>query len=176
MSSNPNPDPSSLTIQKIRRTRTHIFIAYTHGNEDQTLKSRENPLPSFNEALDALTSLVCVICALPPAYVDKMTVGGITLAGTIDAQLITIIAKKDVPESNRPFNIATPLRLLFAPEPVEGTTLEPGPKAIPLPKHAVALIDHLIAEAKKYVAGERAQGLINFDAGAAGDGEDEEKP
>lgn len=180
MTTNPSvpsvPHPSAITIKKVRRTRTHVFIAYSHANEDGTVKSRENPLPAFNAALDSLAPLVCAICAFPPGYSDRMTIGGLTLAGTVDAQLVTIVAKKDLPDNNRPFNIATPLRLLFAPEPVEGAAPEPGPKAIPLPKDAVGLIDIVIAQAKRYVAGERAQGLINFDAGAEGDGEgDEEK-
>lgn len=174
MTTNAAPVPVDLMIKKVRRTRTHVFIAYSRGNEDGTVKSRENPLPPFNASLDALSPLVCSICAFPAAYSAGMTVGGLTLAGTIDAQLVTIIAKKDLPDNDRPFNIATPLRLLFAPEAVEGAEPEPGPKAIPLAKKSVALIDQVIAEAKRYVAGERAQGLINCDAGAAGDGEGEE--
>ena len=171
MSSETKIDPASLTIQKVRRTRAHIFAAFTHAKEESTLKCRENPLSSFTAALDALAPAVCIICGFPASYAEKMTVGGITLAGPLDGQMITIIAKKDLPDNSRPLNIATPLRLIFAPEQAGEAT--PGEKAVPLPKNLVALIETVVAETKKYVAGERAQGMINFEAGAEEEGEAE---
>lgn len=149
-----------IQIRKVRRTRTRIFIAWNKGNEEQTTKSSQNPRKSFHAALDALPPLICKICALPAAYVDKMTAVGLTIAGDGDEESVTLLAKKDLSDNAHPFNLVTPLRRLGAPaEPPE----EGSPKTVPLDDEQLKLIDAVVREAKRYVLGDREQGELNLE-------------
>lgn len=161
--------PTSLTILKVRRTRKAISIHYRNGDEDHDITSRDNPLPAFGKALDALPPLVCELLALPAGYVENMKATGLTISDGSGNEQVTIVAQKSLPDSNGPFNIATPLRLMDLPE-------AEGSYSPPLTDKQVALVDEVIEQAKAYVLGNRAQGQIVFEDGdddEDGDGKEE---
>lgn len=142
--------PTSLRIIKVRRTRKSITIHYRNGDEDHEITSRDMPLPSFMKSLDALKPVVLSICGLPDEYAEDMTVSGFTLT---DKGMVTLQAKKSLPDASAPFNIATPLR--FLDNPAEEGTYTPA-----LELSAVSLISDAEEEAKSYVKGDRARGQL----------------
>jgi hypothetical protein len=158
------PKATSLTILKVRRTRKAISIHYRNGDEDHELTSRDNPLPAFLKAVDALPPLVCELLHLPAGYVENMKASGLTISDGSGNEQVTIVAQKSLNDANGPFNIATPLRLMDLPE-------AEGSYSPPLTDKQVALVDEVIEQAKAYVLGERAQGQITFD----GEDDDEEE-
>lgn len=150
----PAPKATPLTILKVRRTRKHVVIEYRNGDEDHKLKSRDNPLPAFDNAIAALAPLVCQLIKVPATYVENMRAVGITIADGGNEQ-VTVIAAKSLDDAQGPFNIATPLRLMDLPE-AEGSYTPP------LDAKQVALIDEVVEQAKAYILGNRAQGQIEF--------------
>src|SRR5690242_16632496 len=104
--------PQTLRIIKVRRTRKRIFIDYRKGDEELTIKSRDNPLPAFLVAIDALASLVLSICHLPESYSQDLRATGFTIT---DKNMVTLQATKSFEDAGSPLNIATPLRFLDLP-------------------------------------------------------------
>ncbi|MBS0328260.1 MAG: hypothetical protein JSR30_00275 [Proteobacteria bacterium] len=147
------PKPTSLRITKVRRTRKTIFIAYKNGDEEHDLTSRDNPLPAFTKALDALVAVVLSVCHFPEGYGENMTASGLTLT---EKGMVTIQAKKSLPDAAGPLNIATPLRFLEHPK-------EEGSYSPSLTDEQVDAISEVEEQAKAYVKGDRAQGQIKFE-------------
>lgn len=159
-------EKSSLTILKVRRTRKHVQISYRNGDEQHELKSRDNPLPAFDSAINALSPLVCELVHLPAEYVTNMRAIGITISDGSGNEMVTVIAAKSLDDANGPFNIATPLRLMDQPT-------EEGSYSPPLSSEQVALIDEVVEQAKAYIRGERAQGQIQLESDADADSDDD---
>lgn len=145
-----NTKPASLTIHKVRLTRRHVKINYTNNSAEIELTEKDNPLPSFKEAIEALGALVLSICHLPLTYAEGMRVSGLTLTAK---GLVTIQAVKSFEDASGPLNIATPLRFLDLPD-------EEGTYSPALTDAQVALVDSVLEEAKQYVLGNRAQGTL----------------
>jgi hypothetical protein len=171
-SSEPKPEkPKEIEIVSVKRTRRSIVIHWRQGDGDFKLDERDNPLPSFGLAIDALTPLVATICHFPKSYSDDgLRVSGFDLGSKGGATSIVIRAKKDLDDSSKEFGFVTPERLLEQPS-------EEGSYSPPLGVEAAALIAECIAEAKAYVKGDRAQGQIELpkddeDDDAHGDCED----
>lgn len=165
----PPPKATPLTILKVRRTRKHVAISYRNGDEEHNLKSRDNPMPGFDNAIAALAPLVCQLLHLPATYVENMRPVGVTITDTSGNEQVCIVAQKSLDDANGPFNIATPLRLMDIPE-------AEGSYSPPLGADQVGLIDEVVEQAKAYILGERAQGQIEFkkdDEDGGGDDEDE---
>lgn len=164
MSSEKSP---SLTILKVRRTRKHVLISYRNGDEDHLLKSRDNPLPAFDQAITALAPLVCELVHLPEKYVENMRAVGVTVSDASGNDMVTVIAQKSLDDANGPFTIATPLRLMDTPT-------EEGSYSPPLSAKQAALINEVVEQAKEYIRGNRAQGQIqlNDDDDGSEDGEE----
>jgi hypothetical protein len=158
-----------MEIYKIRRKRTAVVIDYTNEGEQHSVTSTDRPLQSFDDALNALAPLVVEILHLPKSYLgteskeekgkllNPLTVSGITIAQKQEVRLVTLVAKKDLPDAHSPLNIATPLRFLEHPE-------EEGSYSPALTDKQGALIEELIEEAKKYAKGERAQGTLPLES------------
>lgn len=142
-----------MDIKSVRITRRHIVIDWTTPEGDFGLKLRDNPLPSFTRAVEALGALVLDILHLPTEYGKGLTATGITVADKQGTHLVCITAKKELTDCNAPFNIATPLRFLDHPK-------EEGTYSPPLTDAQVGLVEAVIKEAKKYVKGDRAQGQL----------------
>lgn len=162
---------SELNIRKMRRSAKKLSFTYLNGEEEHSASYKDNPLPSFGPALDALAPLVCELCELPHDYKDGLTVSGLTLAESGKVECVTIVAKKEIAGNSRPFNIATPLIPIDQPEEGEGTHLTIA-QAI--------LVETALEEARKYIRGERAQGQMKLAAEkeeeeAGGEPEDDDK-
>ncbi len=142
--------PASLRIVKVRRTRKSITIHYRNGDEKHEITSRDMPLPAFVRSLDALAPVVLSICGRPDGYGTDLTVSGFTLT---DKGMVTLQAKKSLPDASGPLNIATPLRFLDLPK-------EEGSYTPPLTDLQADLINTAEAEAKEYILGNRAQGQL----------------
>lgn len=140
----------SLVINKVRLTRRNVIIEYHNGSESLSITSPENPLPEFKSAIVALVPLILAICHLPDDYGTNLTASGLTLT---EKGLVTLQGKKSFDDASGPLNIATPLRFLDTPE-------EEGTYSPALDPKQVALIDEVIEQAKRYILGERAQGVL----------------
>jgi hypothetical protein len=154
--------PKEIEIVSVKRTRHSIVIHWRQGNGDFKLDERDNPLPSFGVAIDALGSIVSTICHFPQSYIAGLRVSGFDLGSRGGATTIVIRAKKDLDDSSKEFGFVTPERLLEQPS-------EEGSYSPPLGVEAAALIAECIAEAKAYVKGDRAQGQIELPEGAEDD-------
>lgn len=144
-----------LNIRKMRRSAKKLSFTYLNGEEEHSASYKDNPLPSFGPALDALAPLVCELCELPRDYMTGLTVSGLTLAESGKVECVTIVAKKEIAGNSRPFNIATPLIPIDQPEEGDGAHLTIA-QAI--------LVETAIAEARKYIRGERSQGQMKLAA------------
>lgn len=144
---------SELNIRKMRRSAKKLSFTYLNGEEEHSASYKDNPLPSFGPALDALAPLVCELCELPRDYMTGLTVSGLTLAESGKVECVTIVAKKEIAGNSRPFNIATPLIPIDQPEEGEGSHLTIA-QAI--------LVETALEEARKYIRGERSQGQMKL--------------
>jgi len=142
--------PASLVIHKVRMTRRNVIIVYNNGSESLSISSPENPLPQFKTAIAALVPLILQICHLPENYEANLVATGLTIT---DKGMVTIQSKKSLDDASGPFNIATPLRLIETPT-------EEGTYSPPLTDVQNSVIDEVIEQAKQYVLGNRAQGLL----------------
>ncbi len=154
-----------MDITKVKLTRTNVHLEYTNEGDTYKYDSKDKPLPSFYEAMEALAPLVIATLGLPKSYVGKkptegdrepglpLTVNGLTIVYKGDARQVCIVATKVVSACPSPFNITVPLRYMDQPDE-EGTASEPyGTKE-------VNLLEEVITEARKYLRGERAQGQL----------------
>ena len=165
-----NEKPKAITIERVKRTRRFIFIDYTQGDSGHKLKEVDNPLPSFNQALDALGALVATVCHFPPAYCETdLRVVGATIGERGGVQTVSIIAQKSLSDASKALPITTPPRML-------GTPTKEGSYSPPLSAADHELVATLINEAKAYVMGERAQGQLPLDGGDEDDEGDGDTP
>jgi hypothetical protein len=154
-----------MEITKVKLTRTNVHIEYENEGDSYKYDSKDKPLPSFYEAMEALAPLAITTLGLPKSYVGKkptegdrepglpLTVNGITIVTKGEARQVCIVATKVLGSCPSPFNITVPLRYMDQPDE-EGSASEPyGPKE-------VALLEEVIAQAKGYLRGERAQGQL----------------
>lgn len=149
-----------VLIRAVRNLRESIRIVWTQGSDDYGVNFHDNPLPSFLKSLVALAPHVCSLCELPAADSKKIIVVGITCRENGDNILARIVAKKTIKRGKRVFNIATPLLSMYADD--ENKTVDH------MDEDEARAIEKVIAEATKYIAGERAQGQIQFDEEPAG--------
>jgi hypothetical protein len=150
-----------MGIRSVRIKRRAVVISYENEGETHDISSRDNPLPAFTKAVEALASLVLDVLHLPTEYQHGLKPTGLTVTGKQGTQLVTVIAQKELTDCNSPFNITTPLRFLSVPE-------EEGSYSPPLSTKQVALVDAVISEAKKYINGDRAQGQLPLEPDADG--------
>lgn len=154
--------PKNIVIEKVTRSRRFISISYKLGDENHLLESKDNPLPAFGKALDALVPLVCEIIEVPMNWEEGLTVSGLTMGEMRDVATASIHAKRDLHKSAKLFKITTPPALMSTPKTEGGIT-------DPLSASQAGLIDEVIEQAKAYIKGERAQGQLALD-----DDEDDE--
>lgn len=154
-----------MEITKIRVTRTNVHVEYLNEGDSYKYDSKDKPLPSFYQAIAALAPVIVSTLGLPKSYVGKkptegdkepglpLNPSGLTITTKGESRMVTLSGSKVVASSPSPFNIATPLRYMDPPTE-EGACSEPyGAKDC-------AIIETVIAEARKYLQGERAQGQL----------------
>ena len=144
-----------LVILSVRNKRTSIEIVYRKGTDDYSVNFHENPLPSFAKSIEALGPHVATLCELPASEAKKIVATGITVREDGDNMLGLIVAKKSIKKGKRVMNIATPLLSMYPDD--ENKTLDH------MDEGEARAIEKVIKEATRYLAGERAQGLITFE-------------
>ena len=168
----PVEKPKPIEIVSVKRTRRTIDISWKQGDASFDLSERDNPLPDFSTAMDALAPIVAVICHLPKAYGESgLRVVGFKMGEQSGADTVSLHVRKDIDDAAKEFAFTTPARLLQHP-----TT--PGKYTPPLAQDDADLVRDAIEQAKLYVQGHRAQGQIAFetDDGEGDDGSGEEDP
>lgn len=158
-----------MDIKSVRIKRRAVVVEYENEGETHSVTSRDNPLPSFIKAVEALAPLVLDICHLPSDYIHGLKPSGITLVTKQETQMVVVTAQKELTDANSPFNIATPLRFLSVPK-------EEGSYSPPLKEAQVELVDEVISQAKKYVKGDRAQGQLPLEVEKNAGADDETDP
>lgn len=149
--------PKAIEIVSVKRTRKTIEIGWKQGDASFDLSERDNPLPGFNKALDALAPIVSTICHLPAKYSEKgLRVVGFKMGEKSGALTVSLTARKDIDDAAKEFAFTTPDRLLMHPT-------EPGKYTPPLEKDEANLVTEAVEQAKAYVRGERSQGQIAFE-------------
>lgn len=158
-----------LEITSVFRTRKTIRLAWNQGEASFDLEETENPLPSFLKALEALTPLVATICHFPAKYAETdCRVCGLIIGSKGGADTIVLDVRKGLDDAAKEFKFKTPERLLKHPE-------EEGTYTPPLTDEEAALVYTMIEEAKQYIRGERAQGVLPV-LGETEEGEDADDP
>lgn len=159
------PKPMPIVISSVGVGRKNIRIGWEQGDASFDLCERDNPLPSFYHAFEALTPLVATICHFPPKWVENgVRVVGLRIGEQSGAQSVALVVRKDIDDAAKEFAFVTPSRLLAHPE-------TPGKYTSPLSEKDAGLVYEAIEQAKAYVKGDRAQGQIAFED-EDGDGDD----
>lgn len=144
---------------KIKYDGLKVRIEYEverEGSEpdEYSLFSADAPATSFQAALTALREDVIAICELPAEQIDKLHIRGVSLSHTNGILGACITALKSVETANAPLVLNTP-HLPSAPY-----SDNPEPVLSPETRERLVL---LMAEAQKYVDGERAQANLFSD-------------
>lgn len=158
-----------MHIRSVKVSQDTILISYDQANQNNrgetdviTIKTQDEPRKEFHTALQALKPHLLEILELPTGYGSGLKITSVSLATKADVTSAIIKGKKVLQNSNTPFNIITPLKPMNAGEESAGDNL--------LTDECRDAINEMIAEAKLFVKGERAQGLL-----ALGNDEDEEE-
>jgi hypothetical protein len=147
--------PKEIVIRSVRANGRSIRFEWMHGGDAYAVTFHDNPLPSFDKAIKGLAVHVAALCELPAKDVEKIEATGITVRPLgDDNQQALIVAKKKIRKGKRVFNISTPLLAMYPGKDAETK----GSDAMD-PDEAKA-IEKVIAESKKYITGERAQGKL----------------
>lgn len=156
--------PKHIDVIEVRRTRRFITVKYKQGDDTHTLKTNENPLPEFHQAMDALAPLACKVVEAPEGWNTNLKVTGLKHGTFRDVRSASIMLQRGVVLSGKVLNVSTPPALLSTPA-TEGVITEP------LKPVDAELVANVIEEAKRYVKGERAQGTLDMEEPEATEGD-----
>lgn len=138
--------PNRFTKIKHEPKSGAVFLAWENDHDGKTdvysFKCEETPTPEFLSALSALKADVIRVCDLPDDYANGMIVRGVSISHA-EKMSVVFTALKTVDLVDAPFVINTP------GHPPRMARLEP-----------------LMAEAQKYLMGERAQGTLPLEGAA----------
>ena len=151
-----------LKIKKDKKT-DKVTLEYQKLKTDNSIdefsfSSFDKPLPEFDTAMLALRKYVLEICEYPvdDDFLTRMTVTGVSFSYGGDDGIMgaTLIAQLVLKERNAPLNLNTPhlTEDFYSANGGSEKQLMPDGMAIDL--------EELIAEAERYLSGERAQGEL----------------
>ena len=169
----PTQQPAQLiVITSVGVGRKNILIGWEQGESAFDLSERDNPLPGFYKAFEALIPLVATVCHFPAAYAKTgLRVVGLNMGSVGETATVSLSVRKDLDDAAKEFVFRTPLRLLAHPS-------QPGKYTEPLSAEDAALVEEALDQAKLYIRGERAQGQIAFEDedGEGDEGDDATAP
>ena len=148
---------SDRRITKIKFKKELITIeweqyqAKTEDRDKFSLTSKDEPLPSFPEAMAALAKDVEVICELPIGERGNITPTGISHSYTDNDSFIVVTAQRKLLSSRSPMNINTPAKSME------------GDDEFAADSFLIDDIDTLEQEAFDYIDGQRAQQKLDFE-------------
>ncbi len=158
-----------MTITKIKYNGKKVQIMYrkpvTGGEPDEySLACSDAPRREFITALEALAPYARDLCELGQDDPQRWIVKGASLsyAGENDTLGAVLILERKLHESNVNLNIVTPIKI---EEFYAGGRKVGDPKQL-MPQGMVDAVYELIHEAEAYVAGQRAQQLLQLPEGA----------
>lgn len=150
-----------MKILKI--TREDSVVQFKHevqgqeATEERDHKAHEAPLKSFDNALQALTSVVCTIMEVGKAYARGMTIRSLSISYTKKGtRSASIKFGKHLDATDQNHFTSTPV--FQFDDPADG---EEGKKQCSTPD--AQLIATAIAETVRYAKGERQQRLLPLD-------------
>lgn len=147
-----------IVVLSARYNRKSITCKWTKGDDAYAVTFHDNPLPSFEKALNALPEHVCSLCELPSKDAEKIEATGITIVPDgDDNEQALITAKKKIRKGKRVFNISTPLLSMYPSEAKDAKASDA------MDEDQAKAITKFAAEVKKYILGERAQGKLSFE-------------
>ncbi len=169
----PKEKAKNIEIVSVKRGRRNVVIHWRKGDADFQLDERDNPLPEFYQAFDALPPVVGTICHLGFTYPKSgLRVMKMDMGEKGGAPTVALHVRKDIDDAAKEFAFKTPERLLAHPT-------QEGKYTPPLPKGDAALVEEMIEQAKQYVMGNRSQGEIEFtdaDDDEENEGDEDELP
>jgi hypothetical protein len=155
------PTEETVILSVRNRRKSGVQIVWRQGADVIDRDFHDAPLPAFYKSLEALSPHVCSLCEFPSKDAEKIVPTGITLREHGDNTLGLVVARKAIKKGDRVFNISTPLLPMYVDEE--------NKSADHMTEAEAAAIEKVVKEAKRYIAGERAQGLINFPEGEPDD-------
>lgn len=157
----------AIEIVSVKRGRRNVVIHWRKGDADFQLDERDNPLPAFYTAFDALAPVVGTICHLGANYVKSgLRVVKMDMGEKGGTPTVALHVRKDIDDAAKEFAFKTPERLLAHPT-------QEGKYTPPLPKGDAGLVEEMIEQAKQYVLGNRAQGEIAFESDDEDEGDED---
>lgn len=155
---------AEIKITKVKCNKGTWEIQWEQAKEGRTtpdvygLKSDDPPRPELKARLLAMRVHVEEICELPDGAELNIVPRGVSISYSGKNRSVVITASRDLVNSKSPMLINTPARSSHEPEPF-GISARMGKD-----------LDGLIFEAKRYIAGDRAQQSLDF-----GEGEKDKK-
>lgn len=149
-------DEQKTRFTKIKFDGSKVRLEYQITKKDGTpdeyvISSSDQPDRAFPTALAALAADVAGICELPDTDQAKLSVRGVTLTYTNGIRGACITALKSLKTADAPLVLNTP----HLPESPYGDNDAPT-----LALETIERLDVLVAEAARYLAGERAQARL----------------
>lgn len=147
--------PEEIQVISVRNKRTTIDVVWIHGKDRHAVEFHENALPSFFKSVEALTAHAVALCELRSEDAAKVVPTGVTVKESGGDNLKALITfKRKLKLGKRLHNVTTPFLLMYEDEENKAADhMEPD---------QAKAIEKVLAEAKRYVLGDRAQGEISF--------------
>jgi hypothetical protein len=150
-----------MRFKKIKRTKEgKVQMEYEERNQkggwdEFSFSCSDEPKPEFILALNALDEDVLSMCELPPEYLGRLRVSGVSFSfgGEKETMGAVLIAQMILNKSNTNLNLNTPHKT----EEFYGET---GDENQLLSPECVSRINRLLEQAEDYVKGIRAQGNL----------------
>lgn len=153
---------AEIKITKVKCNKGTWEIQWEQAKEGRTtsdvygLKSDDPPRPELKERLLAMRTHVAKICELPDDAELNIVPRGVSISYSGKSRNVVIAASRELVNSKSPMLINTPARSSDEPEPF-GISARMGKD-----------LDGLVFEAKRYIAGDRAQQSLDFGEGEKG--------
>lgn len=157
---------NSITLDRAAIVMKVLANKETDDSNDTVeskVTAKEEPLPSFTKAFDALPAVVCEILEVPKDYTTGMTITRLAIRRTKQGTRSVIISfnKQLECRSEHLHPMSTPC--IQVDKQADG---ESG--AVQIEKKLANAITKAIHEAERYMGGDRSQKLLDFEAGSDG--------